>query len=62
MNDGGPVTTRDHKVKVTLVFTRAPGRDAGDAIDRVMGMLPMVLLRLVAYRLGAEVTVETLAY
>lgn len=62
MIDDGPVTTRDHKVKVTLIFTRAPGRGAGDAINRVMGMLPWVLLRLAAYRLGAEVTVETMAY
>lgn len=62
MTDEGPVTTRDHKVRVTLIFTRAPGRGAGDAINRVMGMLPWVLLRLAAYRLGAEVTVETMAY
>lgn len=57
-----PITTRDHKVKVTLVFTRTPGRGAGDALDRVMGLMPWVLLRLAAYRLGAEVTIETLAY
>jgi len=57
----GPRTTRDHRVRVTLIFTRAPGRGAGDAMQRVMGLMPWVLLRLAAYRLGAEVTVETLA-
>lgn len=58
----GPVTTRDHRVKVTLVFNRAPGRGAGDALARVMGMMPWVLIKLAAHRLGAEVVVETLAY
>lgn len=48
-------------MRVTLIFTRAPGRGAGDALQRVVGMMPWVLLRLAAYRLGAEVTVETLA-
>lgn len=57
-----PITTRDHTVKVILVFRRAPGRGVGNALSRVTGMLPWVLLRLAAYRLGAEVTVETLAY
>lgn len=48
-------------MRVTLIFTRTPGRGAGDALQRVVGMMPWVLLRLAAYRLGAEVTVETLA-
>lgn len=62
-DDGeGPVTTRDHRVRVTLVFRGSPGRGAGDALQRVTGMMPWVLLRLAAHRLGADVTVETLAY
>jgi hypothetical protein len=57
----GPRTTRDYRVRVTLIFTHAPGRGAGDALQRVVGMMPWVLLRLAAYRLGAQVTVETVA-
>lgn len=59
--DDGPVTTRDHRVRVVLVFSNTPGRGSGDALSRVMGLIPWVLLRLAASRLGADVTVETMA-
>lgn len=58
----GPATTRDNVVKVTLTYRQVPGRGAGDALERVKGYLPWVLLKQAAYRLGADVTVEFIAY